>query len=102
MRSCVRSQEGFEVKCPVYVREVYPHTLQSHPDQRPQITTWPIHSIANLSLTGGSTIVRKMLVLSKGQLWHGRLNYDIFSLTIRLGLPKCYYVQLVFRLSSRF
>ena len=48
------------------------------------------------------TIVRKMLVLSKGQLWHGRLHYDSFSLTIRLGLPKCYYVQLVFRLSSRF
>ena len=35
LRLWIRSQEGFEQKCPVYVRELYPYTLQPHPEPRP-------------------------------------------------------------------
>ena len=52
---CVRPQGGFEVKCPLYVSKLYPYTLQSHPKPRPQVTTWPVHAIANLLSPGGST-----------------------------------------------
>ena len=47
--------EGFEGKSPVWVLEHYLYALQPRPSSSSQVTTRPMHAIANVSLDGGST-----------------------------------------------
>ena len=50
------SGEGFEKKSSLYVLELYPYTLQPHPESAPNAAPRAMVRIANLSLNGGSTV----------------------------------------------
>jgi len=59
------SGEGFEKKSSLYVLELYPYTIQPHPESAPNAAPRAMVRIANLSLNGGSTY---LLAVNKSPL----------------------------------
>ena len=51
----LRSQEGFEQKSPVYVRELYPYRLQPRPSSSSQLTMCAMRAIPHYFWDGGSS-----------------------------------------------